>query len=96
MTPQTPGAPQHTPGPFPDPGTYAFLTGYTLGKAKRPQLSNRQIANEFPLVEPHDYIVFQNGWIDGWRGDTFRLRLISGDLGVHATPVPARKQRKTK
>lgn len=53
----------------------SFVLGYNYGRAQGVELTPREIAIQFPDVEP---LSFANGNIDGISGDRFRLDLTLG------------------
>jgi hypothetical protein len=55
----------------------SFIRGYNYGRAQRMELTNREIAVQFPDVEIDS---FAQGNIDGVLGDRFRLDLTLGQL----------------
>jgi hypothetical protein len=50
----------------------SFIRGFNYGKANKKELTNREIAIQFPDVEVDS---FANGNIDGIKNDRFRLEL---------------------
>jgi hypothetical protein len=55
----------------------SFIRGYNFGSAQKKELSPREIAEQFPDVDPDS---FHNGNVDGIEGDRFRLDLTLGQL----------------
>lgn len=50
----------------------SFIRGFNYGRKNRRELTNREIAVQFPDVEPES---FANGNTDGVLNDRFRLEL---------------------
>jgi len=50
----------------------SFIPGFNFGKHQQKELTPREIAVQFPDVEP---ISFHNGNLDGIENDRFRLNL---------------------
>ena len=57
----------------------SFIRGYNYGKARKVELTAREIAIQFPDV---DVDSFANGTIDGIASDRFRLDLTLGQLRI--------------
>ena len=60
-----------------------FAVGWRRGRHGACQLSDREIALTHPVLDVGEREAYAQGWIDGSRGDYFRLRLCGKTLGVN-------------